>query len=359
MRRWLTGLAFLVLVEACASTLPSALPVEVLVVLDKQANELLVMPTDSVGVVHHFSLAATTFTNPTVIAVRGTKVAVGYGSSQWVAMIDLNGPRVIGRYSIGGNEVLRAIALTGEDEGWAAVTNTNTVVRFYPLRNGTTDAPLDTNLYRLGGPRGFATARGLTYVINGNRRNCDPGPPGCPTGRASWLTLLDPLHPDSIPLIGPGNASVAANSPDGLLYVLVRGDSGIFDGQLTGVDPVDPARSQFSYAGFGAAPQFLAADGFNHLLIASASGLMVFNTANRSVLQGAPGIPLSHATALATDGLGRIYVVEGGGCTPGGAAGRVRIFGNDLIERVGVPAGVCPVGAVVTEIPAEQYRLDG
>jgi hypothetical protein len=358
MPRWLTGLAFLVLVEACASTLPLALPVEVLVVLDKQANELLVMPTDSVGIVHRFSLDATLLSNPTLLAVRGTMVAVGYGSGQSVAIIDLNGPRVIRRFLIGGNDVLRSIVLTGEDEGWAAVTNTNTVVRFHPL-SGATDAPLDSGLYRLGGPRGFATARGLTYVINGNRQNCDPGPPGCPTGRASWLTLLDPLHPDSIPLIGPGNASAAANSPDGLFYVLVRGDSGVFDGQLTGVDPVDPARSQFSYAGFGPAPQFLAADGFNHLLIASASGLMVFNTANRSVIQGTPGIPLSHATALATDGLGRIYVVEGGSCTPGGATGRVRIFGNDLIERVGVPAGVCPVAAVVTEIPADQYRLDG
>ena len=253
---------------------------------------------------------------------------------------------------------LRAIALTGDDEGYAAVTNTNTVVRFHPLSGGT-DAPLDLNLYRLGGPRGFAVARGQTYAINGNRQNCDPGPPGCPTGRASWLTLLDPAHPDSIPLIGPGNASVAANSPDGLLYVLVRGDSGIYDGQLTGVNPVDPTRSQFSYAGFGAAPQFLAADGFNRLLIASASGLMAFNTSNRTIIQGAPGIPLSHATALATDGLGRIYVVEAGGCTAEGAAGRVRIFGTDLIERVGISAGICPVAAIVTEIPAEQYRLDG
>lgn len=358
MPRWLGGLAFLVLVEACASTLPSALPVEVLVVLDKQSNELLVMPTDSVGVVHHFSLAATTYSNPTLLAVRGTMVAVGYGSGQSVAIIDLNGPRVTKRFLIGSNDVLRAIALTGDDEGYAAVTNTNIVVRFHPLSGGT-DAPLDLALYRLGGPRGFAVARGLTYAINGNRQNCDPGPPGCPTGRASWLTLLDPTHPDSIPLIGPGNASVAANSPDGLLYVLVRGDSGIYDGQLTGVNPVDPTGSQFSYAGFGPAPQFLVADGFNRLLIASASGLMVFNTSNRSVIHGAPGIPLSRATALATDGLGRIYVAEAGGCTPGGAAGRVRIFGNDLIERVGVSVGACPVAAVVTEIPAEQYRLGG
>ena len=152
---------------------------------------------------------------------------------------------------------------------------------------------------------------------------------------------------------------MAANSPDGLLYVLVRGDSGTFDGQLTGVNPADPARSQFSYAGFGAAPRYLAADGFNRLLIASTAGLMVFNTSNRTIIRGAPGIPLSNATALAADGLGRIYVTEAGGCASGGATGRVRIFGNDLVERVGVSAGVCPVAAVVTEIPAEQYRLGG
>src|SRR3972149_2167473 len=130
-------------------------------------------------------------------------------------------------------------------------------------------------------------------------------------------------------------------------------------GQLTGVNPADPARSQFSYAGFGAAPRYLAADGFNRLLIASTSGLMVFNTSNRTIIRGAPGIPLSNATALAADGLGRIYVTEAGGCASGGATGRVRIFGNDLVERVGVSAGVCPVAAVVTEIPAEQYRLGG
>jgi hypothetical protein len=356
MRRWLGGLAFLVSVVGCAATLPSALPVEVLVVLDKQANELLIMPTDSVGVIHHFSLASTTLSNPSAIALRGTTVAVAYATA--VTIVDLNGPRILRTTTITTNDVIRAITLTGDDEGWVAAPNTNTVVRFYPSGRPP-DAPLDSVSYHLGGPRGFAAARGLTYVVNGNRQNCDPGPPGCPTGHASWLTLLDPNHPDSIPLIGPGNASVAASSPDGLLYVLVRGDSGIFDGQLTGVNPVDPTRSQFSYAGFGAAPQFLAADGFNHLLIASASGLMVFNTSNRTLIQGAPGIPLANATALATDGLGRIYVVQAGGCTSGGAAGRVRIFGNSLIERPGATLGSCPVAAAVTEIPAEQYRLGG
>ena len=105
MPRWSVGLVLLMLLEACASTLPSALPVEVLVVLDKQANELLVMPTDSVGVVHHFSLAATAFSNPTLLAVRGTTVAVGYGSSRSVAIIDLNGPRVTKRIPIDGNDV--------------------------------------------------------------------------------------------------------------------------------------------------------------------------------------------------------------------------------------------------------------
>ncbi len=358
MRRWLAGAALMVAVGACAPTLPSASPIEVLVVLDRDANELLVMPTDSVGVVHHVSLAASGFTAPTLLAVRGTIAAVGYGIQRRIAIYDLSGPGLVRTLQpIEGNDAIRALAITGVDEGYAAVTNTNTVVPFH-LSTGQLDPALDGSTYHLGGPRGFAVARGLTYVINGNRQNCDPGPPGCPTGKASWLTLLDPTRRDSIPLIGPGNASVAANSPDGLLYVLVRGDSGIFDGQLTGVDPVDPTRSQFSYAGFGAAPQFLAADGFNHLLIASASGLMVFNTSNRTVIQGAPGIPLSTATALTVDGLGRIYVVEGPGCATG-APNRVRVFGQDLIERTGITLGGCPIAAAVTEIPAEQYRFGG
>ena len=211
MPRWLVGLAGLVLVEACASTLPSALPVEVLIVLDKQSNELLIMPTDSVGVVHHFSLAGTSFNNPTLLAVRGTLVAVANSGS--VEIVDLNGPRVLRTILITNSDVIRAVILTGEDEGYVAATNTNTVVRFHPL-SGAIDASLDLALYRLGGPRGFAVARGVTYVINGNRQNCDPGPPGCPAGRASWLTALDPTRPDSIALIGPGNAAAAANSPD-------------------------------------------------------------------------------------------------------------------------------------------------
>jgi hypothetical protein len=355
MRR-IGGLLGLVLAGACASTLPSALPVEVLVMLDRQANELLIMPTDSVGVVHHFSLSQSLLTDPLLLAVRGTTVAVAYSTS--VTIVDLNGPRVLRTIRIVPNDPIRAVVLTGDDEGYAAATNTNTVVLFHPLTDRT-DAPLDVGLYHLGGPRGFAVARGLTYAINGNRQNCDPGPPGCPVGKASWLSLLDPAHPDSIPLIGPGNASASANSPDGLIYVLVRGDSGVYDGQLTGVNPADPTRSQFSYAGFGAAPQYLSADGFNHLLIASASGLMVFNTSNRSVTRGTPGIPLSKATALTTDGLGRIYVLEAGSCTAGGSPGRVRVFGQDLIERVGMAAGNCPVAAAVTEIPAEQYRFGG
>lgn len=358
MARWLGGMLMAGMVGACAATTPSAQPIEVLVVLDQQANELLVMPTDSVGVVHHFSLAVTGFTNPTLLAVRGTTVAIGYGVAQKVAIVDLFGPRYLRTLSVDDGAELRAITLTGDDEGYAATTNTNGVRRIHPL-TALVEPALDPSLYRLAGPRGFGFLRGQSYAVNGNRQNCDPGPPGCPIGRASWLTLLDPAHPDSIPLIGPGNASVTANSPDGLIYVLVRGDSGYSDGQLTGVNPADPTRSQFSYAGFGPAPQYLVADGFNHLLVASASGLMVFNTSNRSVQRGAPGIPLAHATALATDGLGRIYVVEAGGCTPTGSPGRVRIFGNDLVERVGIGVGPCPVAAAVTDIPAEMYRFGG
>ena len=101
----------------------------------------------------------------------------------------------------------------------------------------------------------------------------------------------------------------------------------------------------------------MVSDGGDRLLIASAAeGLMVFNTRTRELERGAgSGIPLLQPRGLASDGLGRSYVVEAGSCTVAGGAGRVRVFGSDLVERRTIATGVCPVAAAITEIQADLF----
>ncbi|MES2307149.1 MAG: hypothetical protein V4558_16730 [Gemmatimonadota bacterium] len=339
---------------ACAPTTgPTALPVEALVVLDREERSIRLIAVDSTNVVRTIDLSGTA-AKPTVMAVRGTVAVVGFGDLGQVAVVDLATRRVLSLEPIQGTGPVAALAISEAGEVFAAVPTTNDAnVSFFNLqtREG-------GGIRVEGGPQGFGVIRGSVFVVLGNRQLCYPAVPSC-LDLPSWLRSDPRFATDSIALFGPGNASATAAGSDGLLYVLNSGNGGSAEGRLSAVDPVTRKESA-SFAGFGLSPLYLASDGADRLLIASPRELMVFNVREHRVEKGAgAGIPFAQAPrALVTDAFGRVYVPVGGSCVAGGAPGAVRVFGTDLVERSTIPIGVCPVSAAVTEIPAEYFHAD-
>ncbi|MEO5824934.1 MAG: hypothetical protein ABIR59_03530 [Gemmatimonadales bacterium] len=340
-------------VGACASTTgPVALPLEVLVVLDRDARTLTVVPLDSIATTGTINLPMAPATVPTTLAVRGAVAAVGYGNDS-VMIVDLVQRTVLRRIGLSAAGPVAALMFSTDGRGYAASPRANRVTAFDPP----TGEIFATTVS--GGPQAFGLARGTIFVVLGNRQGCYPPPiPGlCGTG-PSWLNPLEGSPPyDSIPLPGPGNASAAVSAPDGLLYVLSSGD-GTTAGRLSIVDPV--IRQEIAaFSGFGVAPRFLASDGERRLLIASdAEGLMVFDFRDRRIVRGTgQGVPLDRPAGLLSDAIGNIYVLESGPCT-GGTSPRVRVFGSDLVSRRDIATSSCPVAMALTEIPAELLGSD-
>lgn len=333
------------LLSGCASIIgTSALPVEVLVVLDRVEHQLRVIPVNADHAAYVVDLGDV---QPTTLAASGTAAVVGLGASGRVLVVDLASARVTAVVPVGQNNPVVAVGMGDLGLAYAASPPTNIVTRIN-LRTGQTGYDSFP-----GGPQGFGLARGRLFVVEGNRESCYPRVEGC--DGPSWLRLFSTPR-DSVGLSGPGNAAATAVSGDGFLYVLSSGNGGSVDGRLSQVDPVGLTEIA-AFGGFGPFPRFLASDGDDRLFVGSAAGgLMVFNTRTRLVERGfGAGVPLRNPQALVTDAIGRVYVVEAGSCTPGGEAGSVRIFGADLVERAGVPLGVCPVAAAVAEIPASQF----
>jgi hypothetical protein len=355
MRLWPVTLLLASALGACAATTgPTSLPTEVLVVLDQQERALRLVAVDSTATTITIPLG-TTVGAPTTLAVRGTKAAVGMNAGGLILIVDLVSHQVIAQIvtSLGDNTPIASIAFSEEGDGYAASPVANLVTRF------TTAGAAEQISGLTQGPQAFGMARGRVFFVNGNRAGCYPVQVAC-ANNASWLAPFErgktPL--DSIPLLGPGNAVAAVPSSDGVLYVLIAGNGGTVEGRLSAVDPVRQ-REVASYGGLGVSPLFMVSDGADRLLIASAAeGLMVFNTRTRALERGAgSGIPLQQPRGLASDGLGRSYVVEAGSCTAGGSSGRIRVFGADLVERRTIATGVCPVAAAITEIRADLFPL--
>ena len=341
---------------ACAPTTgPTALPVEVLVILDREERSLRLIAVDSVNVVRTIDLSGSLGNRkPTVMAVRGTTAVIGLGSAGGVLVVDLALRRVERPFiPVAGTGAIASVALSETGQGFAAVPatpNNENVTVFDPTTGATGISKVE------GGPQGFGVARGTVFLVLGNRQFCSPAVPSC-LDTPSWLKPFPFNTTDSIPLFGPGNASATAVGSDGLLYVLSSGNGGSAEGRLSAVDPV--ARKEVaSFGGFGLAPQFMTSDGGDRLLIASAQELMVFNVRERRVEKGTgAGIPLAVSPrALVTDAFGRAYLPVGGSCVAGGGLGSIRVFGTDLVERSAIAAGICPVAAAVTEIPASFFR---
>ncbi len=337
----------------CAPTTgPVSLPLEVLVLLDRDARTLTLIPVDSTSVAATIPLNTSIGAVPSVLAVRGAVAAVGYGADS-VVIIDLVQRVPLRFIGIGAAGPIAALAFGADGRGLAASPRANRVTAFDPPTGELFATTLN------GGPQGFGLARGTVFVVLGNRQNCYPPaiPELCSAG-PSWLNPLEGVPPfDSIPLPGPGNAGPTVTGPDGLLYVLHVGD-GEVDGRLAVVDPV--LRKEIaSFSGFGVRPQFLATDGLGRVYVASATeGLMVFDTRDRRIVRGAgQGVPLDRPLGLLTDASGHIYVLEAGPCA-GGSNARVRVFGSDLVPRRDISTTSCPVAMALTEIPGELLGFD-
>ena len=338
---------------ACASTTgPVSLPLEVLVILDRDARTLTLIPVDSTAVRATVPLGIDAATPPYALAVRGAVAAIGYGEDS-VVIVDLVQRTPLRKLGLGTSGPIAALGFTADGRGLAASPRANRVTVFDAATGELFAVPVS------GGPQGFGLARGTVFMVIGNRQGCfPPTDPGLCSSGPSWLNPLEGIPPfDSIPLPGPGNASATVSSPDGLLYVLNSGDGDV-DGRLSVVDPVS-RKEIASFSGFGVAPRFLASDGGDRLYIASVSeGLMVFDTRDRRIVRGAgQGVPLDLPLGILSDALGNIYVLEAGPCMGGGTA-RVRVFGSDLVPRRDIDINSCPAAMALTEIPADLIGFD-
>jgi hypothetical protein len=346
---------------ACASTIGPVIPsVQVLVVLDSTDDTLRIIPVDSLDVVHKVVLGIAA-SDKHALALRGQFAAIG--SSGTVAYYDLtshNGlalsPTCESKLDSGN---IRSLAFDGNGVVYAAVPTTNGAPHLDPTSGQ--PCPSGTGHVR-GHPVAFVLdARSHLFVVTGT---CLPAQLTC-AETTSWLAspfgepLADTVQlTDSIPLSLPGNAQGAVLASDGNLYVINAGNGLAADARLSQFDPVGLTEHNV-YNGFGTLPQYIATDGERVFVASEKEGLMVFNSRTsvverdyRSAIQlvGAP-------RGLATDDVGRVYVLIAGPCTPGGS-GSVQVLGTDLVSRRGPTVGHCPVAVAVTDIPSTLYHFD-
>lgn len=343
-------MSMVLFVAACAPTNSTGtLPVEVLVVLDSTAGELVLFPVDSTHVRRSIPLAGLGFV-PTRLDARGDMAVVaGRLPAAGVAVIDLSTGQIVAELALLQGKV-SAVQVTESGQAYVAVTTGSAVALIDLATGGQTLLPVP------GGPQGFAATRGKVFSVVGNRAGCEADPVGCTRG-PSWLVQTEPSLPrDSIQLSGPGNAGPAAVGADGFVYVLSAGDEFAGgEGRLSVIDPVRNVEIAV-FAGVGPVePAWLASDGGDRIFVASpAGGLLVFNTRERRfTLPFGNGIPLEFPTDMLTDALGRAYVLQRGGCVPNNG-GRIRVFGTSLIERQPISGVVCPIAGAIAEVPAER-----
>ncbi len=202
--------------------------------------------------------------------------------------------------------------------------------------------------------RGWSSARGKLFVLNGNLVNFAPAGP-------SWLTVVDPVTNtvaegiDSIPLTGEGNAGFGAVGGDGLIYVMSTG-------QLRRVATAAsrswtrwPARSSPAFPASAAAratsPPTAAGPDLRELVRRGRDG--VRHRQQQGACAGAgQGVPVPSNSAVAVDSKGRMYAIETGPCS-GGQPGTAHVLDEAFDRDPDHPLGECPVGAAVVQIPPE------
>jgi hypothetical protein len=344
----LAALAFATgILLGCADTnAPPPDPVELLLVVNRQANSLTIVPVDQSEGPVSVDLG-TPRGAPRSVAARERFAVVPLGDVDAVAVVDLLSRSLVHRIPLPLGSGATGAIMVNDSIAYVGNPGRNSVSLVNVLSRRT--AEVLAGVY----PQGFALARGRLFVLNGNLDAT-----GEPVG-ASWITVINPgtnaLAPgiDSIPLTGPGNAAYATVGGDGLIYVVNRGGSMPAEGRLSVVDPLE-RREVASFAGLGLLPGELATDGRSRVFVSSlAEGLLEFNTDSNAVIRGeGEGIPISTNAGVAVDSEGRVYAVEAGACAPG-RPGVAHVLDAELEEIRLIPLGRCAGGALVVRIGAE------
>jgi hypothetical protein len=345
MRIHLVGLLALSFLTACAATEPfPPPPAEVLVVVNRTARTLSVVPTAAPNTGVTIPLGASSAV-PAGLAARSGVALVPLGDDDAVAVVDLVAGTVLNTFDLPANSGATGAAIVDDSIGYVANPGLNSVTRINYLTGDTASVAVGVH------PQGLVFTRGKIFVLNADFVT---GPDSIGT---SWLSVVDPVTNalasgvDSIPLFGPGNARSATLGSDGLIYVMSAGDSGSGEGRLSIVNPV--TREEIaSFGGFGNLPEGVAASG-DHLFVASwAEGLMTFDTRLREVTRGAgEGLTIATNSSVAVGAHDRIYAISAGPCT-GGTGGTAHILRiADLAQTGTIPLGECATGAVITTVP--------
>ncbi|MBA3346252.1 MAG: hypothetical protein H0T44_13325 [Gemmatimonadales bacterium] len=335
------------LVASCAETnAPLPDPQEVLLVVNRTANTLNIVPVDQPTSMRQVSLGGSGAT-PAGVSARGAIAIVPLGAAAAVAVVDIRQAVLLRRIPLPANSGATGSAIVDDSIAYVANPNLNTVSRV----NYETGEISDVEVGRY--PQGVAFVRGRVFVLNGNLDET-----GVPAG-PSWLTVIEPTTntraaaPDSIPLTGPGNAAFADVGGDGLLYIMSRGGLQEGEGRLSIVDPV--ARTELaSFSGFGLAPGNLASDRESRIFVSSLTeGLLEFNADSNTVVRGMKeGVAIPSNTSVAVDSRRRVYAIESGSCI-GNQPGRAHILTPTLEEVGTIVLGACPVATAVVEVPGE------
>ncbi len=335
------------LLAGCADTnAPLPEPQEVLVVVNRTANTLSIVPVETPASAVAVQLGGTTPT-PTGVSARGEIAIVPLGLDDAVAVVDIRSGAVLRRVPLPDSSGATGSAVIDDSIAYVANPNLNTVSRVNYVE-GTT-AEVAVGRY----PQGVIFTRGKVFVLNGNLdETLTPAGP-------SWLSVVDPATNalaagrDSIPLTGPGNAGFATVGVDGLMYVMSSGSSTQAEGRLSIVDPVARVETA-SFSGFGTAPGSIAADADAKVYASSRTeGVLVFDTDSNTVVRGAgSGVPIPSNSAVAVDSRNRVYAIEAGPCLAG-RPGKAHVLGPDLAEQRTITLGDCPSGAAVVQIPPE------
>jgi hypothetical protein len=335
------------LIVGCADTnAPPPDPIELLAVVNSQANTVTIAPVDQSE-----APIAVQLGNPrgraTSIAAQDRFAIVPFGDIDEVAVVDLVRRTMVHRIPLPTGAGATGSIMVDDSIGYVANSLRNTVSQVNVLSRKTVEVPV--GLY----PQGFAFARGRLFVLNGNL-----DPEGEPVG-ASWITVLNPAtnQPapgiDSIPLTGPGNAAFATQAGDGLLYIVNRGGSALAEGRLSVVDPLE-RREVASFAGLGLLPGQIASDGGSRVFVSSlAEGLLEFDTDSNAVVRGeGEGVPIPTNSGVAVDSDGRVYAIESGPCVAG-QPGLAHVLDQALVEIRLIQLGRCATSALVARFVVE------
>ena len=335
----------LLALAGCAVTEPfPPAPTEVLVVVNRTATSLTVVPTAAPNAATTIPLGATAPV-PAGFAARNGVAVVPLGDDDAVAVVDLEAGTVTTTYGLAAGSGATGAAIVDDSIAYVAEPGLGRVVRLNYLTGDTASVAVGVT------PQALVYTRGRLFVLNGNLDGAGDvlGP--------SWLSVIDPVTNapatgvDSIPLLGPGNARSAAVGADGLLYVMSAGDSGTGSGRLSVVNPV--TREELaSFGGFGDRPAGIAVSGERLFAASWSEGVMTFDTRLRAVIRGAgEGVAISTNAAVAVESGGRVYAVSAGPCS-GGTGGTAHVLrASNLTESDTIPLGECAIGALITTVP--------